>query len=88
MTQDHNVSAPAAPTGSTHEQRVAAGRVLFDQLSASDSGIRGFSEALRTNSSDTYNRDATANAFESGVSEDVQRLGQIAERFSRVRESD
>jgi hypothetical protein len=64
------------------------GRELFDTLSAKDSGIRGFSEALRTNTADSYDRTATSNAFEHGVDADAERLGQIAERFAKVKDAD
>jgi len=70
----------------SRDQLVQTGRKLFDELSAPDSGIRGFSEALRGNVADEYDRVATGNAFESGLPENVRRLGEIAERFSRVRE--
>lgn len=83
-----NVKSEKSSTGCSREERLAKGRELFDDLAARDSGIRGFSEALRENSAEPYNRDDTDRAFEAGLGEDVRRLGVIAEHFSYVREPD
>jgi hypothetical protein len=86
MSQENNKSP--RQNMPTREELLKQGQKLFDKLSARDSGVRGFSEALRTNSADDYDRNATANAFEHGLDEDVERIGQIADRFSKVKEPD
>jgi hypothetical protein len=84
MSQEAEKKVLADTAELKRDELLDEGRRLFDTLSAADSGIRGFSEATRENTAGEYNRVATANAFEAGVSEDVDRLGQIAEKFAHV----